>query len=814
MKKVIFYLLCLSLLFSNIGVCATGNATNDEETPCAKIVFDINFKTKNIKKVAYSGGSMIIEKRNGIYGLKRLNKDPNLYCAVDIDDNFIYSDESMPLDITVEYFDEGTGPFTIAYKVGDVWKKATPAILTDTKEWKKHTFHMEDIVPNNNTTGGDFRLALWAQGMGFAKNDIVFHSMEIRKGKYNNPLSCSLTSDFTGRIFGNQDDKILKLNLKNVTSATISSVFNYSVSDSEENIILTGSFDAEVEPSQEITKTVDVNEIKKFGIYKIKFDAENKTVSDGKEDISTTEQEFEFSVINKSNLNERNPHLWINTHAKRFNVPDESANAAAYAGFVGVRDTASWHNVEETRGVYSVPEETDRYFKNLKANNLKLNFLASYGNTVYYAPGDSYVSAPETDEQHDAYARYVSYVVKNYTDVIDAVEVWNEYDLKGFNPKLADEQNYVAFLKKTYNAVKEIDKDINVIGMSLATQKVEKRVPYFEAGALDYIDAIGYHTYADCKDLPLARSNHEALKAIEKPYGTDKPVWVTETGATTYKQADGKRYEDADRAIMLVKSYVSSISEDIFDEYMIYLLYNKGLIDTESEDNFGLLKSPEDLTNPFGAMESYLTVSGMNKVLAGAEPTKHSIDKFGINSYSFLNQNGDTVTVVWNNGHAKTVGITTEANEIEVLDKFTNSMGKMNSQDGSYDVTVGSDPIYIIGKYNDISYTESLYHYIVGRVMMLKDTTQKDHSLEEYKPQVITWEGQERLMNLWRIWIWFYHFAPVRRNLMYMLAMLFLMVNLLIGINWNPNTLKSGLILQRKEIWVLILTPHFFHIPR
>lgn len=103
-----------------------------------------------------------------------------LYITMDAQDDILYG-LFDPTKVTIEYFDEGKGTFTVAYDVG-LWvdfKEPQTVQLTDTKKWKTAEFVFDDCWYQGYVSMTDMRLTLWAPRMGRSPEGIAFRKLAI-----------------------------------------------------------------------------------------------------------------------------------------------------------------------------------------------------------------------------------------------------------------------------------------------------------------------------------------------------------------------------------------------------------------------------------------------------------------------------------------------------------------------------------------------------------------------------------------------------------------------------------------------------------
>ena len=105
----------------------------------------------------------------------------NRYLYFDADDSF-YFDSGGTLEVTVEYLDEGTAPFTLEYDSQDpaatlagAYKSAGEAKRAGTGQWKQAAFTLKDPrFANRQNQGSDFRLCA-------AAGDLKVRRIAVRK---------------------------------------------------------------------------------------------------------------------------------------------------------------------------------------------------------------------------------------------------------------------------------------------------------------------------------------------------------------------------------------------------------------------------------------------------------------------------------------------------------------------------------------------------------------------------------------------------------------------------------------------------------
>ncbi len=194
-------------------------------------------------------------------------------------------------------------------------------------------------------------------------------------------------------------------------------------------------------------------------------------------------------------------------------------------GARGFRDGMYWQKVERQPGTYDISEFSP-YLEAARAAGLDILVVVA-GVHPAYDGGET----PYSDAGRQAYAKYVAAVVDAYPDVIQRIELGNEYNTNGFlvGRWEDDPGRYFGPLAQAVSqAVKAVQPDTQIwcTGAHSVATGYLRRV--FESGALEHCDAISFHPYRDAPqnvDKEILR-----LRALMREFGGEKPLQVTEFG--------------------------------------------------------------------------------------------------------------------------------------------------------------------------------------------------------------------------------------------------------------------------------------------
>ena len=194
-------------------------------------------------------------------------------------------------------------------------------------------------------------------------------------------------------------------------------------------------------------------------------------------------------------------------------------------GAPGFRDGMYWQKVEAQPGRYDISEFAP-YLEAAREAGLDVLVVVA-GVHPAYDGGET----PYTDEGRRAYARYVAAVVDAYPDVINRIELGNEYNTNGFLVGRWEDdpgRYFGPLAREVAQAVKAVQPDTQIWctgAHSVATGYFRK---VFESGALEHCDAISFHPYRDAPenvDREIAQ-----LQALMSEFGSELPLQVTEFG--------------------------------------------------------------------------------------------------------------------------------------------------------------------------------------------------------------------------------------------------------------------------------------------
>lgn len=152
---------------------------------------------------------------------------------------------------------------------------------------------------------------------------------------------------------------------------------------------------------------------------------------------------------------------------------------------------------------------------------------------VYPSRYDTFTHAIEV-----LYTQYLSNCLERYKDKVKTWEIWNEMDQMYEQDKKVPASEYVPLLKTSYKLIKESCPEAVVLLGAIGN--VNK--PYFEdllkLGASNYYDVTNVHYYSS-RNVPeeIIEFYKQTADLLSK-YNVKRPLWLTETGYSTYSELD------------------------------------------------------------------------------------------------------------------------------------------------------------------------------------------------------------------------------------------------------------------------------------
>lgn len=708
MKKVISILLILQLFLASASL----DVSSTEDDYLVSIDFAKEYNAKNATVRSGDRGIVSVFQKDGTDCWQTNIEGSVLYIYINIDDDVLY-DEHVALEVEIEYYDSDNAQFSLNYESQTATYAQTQGIFTTgTKTWKTASFYIDDTKLANGQNGADMRLTPYVDKKGRSASDISFKSVRIKKVKFRNPVKLSYSFDTPGGIYF-EDTANATLHFANVIDQEFNILGKASIYWND-NFIYEESFSFFIDKkgSYVLDKIFKMSE---YGLYKAEI-----TLID-----SDGYFEWVYDVLfSKSVLNTvKNMRNGTNGHyGQGKGYADINAKLMAQSGYGWARDSQNWDQIEKEPGVYvwrdSIIKGIDAFYE----NGLEVLYILGYTNPLY---DDG--STPASEEAIAAYARYCYETAKFFQGKISHYEIWNEYNIRGFNPSSEPPETYARMLKAGYEAIKKADPNAVVIGC--ATCKIDlgwiERV--FAAGGYDYMDVVSVHPYkVQAPDSDDMRSDVRKLKELCLKYGEEKPIYYSEEGfSTAPNQLEEHGYTERQATINLAKHVFANNAFDLGDVVFMYDFQNDGPDPNEKEQNFGIIRTWEhptgawDYPHPNAAKESFVAISFSNYI-----DTSHSIKEIIADTPDERillyesNDSDDDMVIMWSEGDKKRISLKLSP-EITVFDLYGNPT-KMQSENSVFTFELGGSIVYIKGEFETPVITDNDYFISEKRMSIAK----------------------------------------------------------------------------------------------
>ena len=420
LKRIAAYIMVLVLCLSIVAY-AEENVT-EEETDTVRIEFG---KTDINEGITLVDGLSYLEERGGRFGRRTGKLNGSYYGCLAVDDNFIYNCPNYtPLEVTIEYFDEGNGIFSLQYDsynesprlYAPGWKTAGLVYLGNTKEWKTYTYYIEDAKMRNASGkgGSDLRIGIWdgyIQHTQCSPSDVIFGSVTVKKVEYKTPvlfdgISCSERENFACNFTPDEPVEI-DASFTNKTFKDVALDVKATIYDGNGNISSETKTQFDLSSRESGKVKIKGENPKKYGIYDIDIEI-TASYKDGSKTYAPMVFERTFAITKKIAKEDVNPASGVCTHIiyNQKGDADKWGLLSRQAGISIVREEIRWDAVEKEKGQFQMPKEFMEDLKQYKENGVDVLLICGFG------PKWMNYASPSTDDEIQQYANYCEFLAK------------------------------------------------------------------------------------------------------------------------------------------------------------------------------------------------------------------------------------------------------------------------------------------------------------------------------------------------------------------------------------------------------------------
>ena len=431
--------------------------------------------------------------------------------------------------------------------------------------------------------------------------------------------------------------------------------------------------------------------------------------------------------------------MGVCTHSSADYENGKIINVAKETGVTWIRDEVYWNDVESIKGEQkTIPQSKLDYIKNVNEQGINMLLILDYGNKNY-VDGDSNNVMPTTDneEYYNAWLDYVTFMVTNVGEYVDAYEIWNEPDIAGFNTTGVEGTGYAQLYLDSKSIIDKLDPSAEVVAGALAgglaTDTYKYAKDFFayldEKGTVDdLLDAFSLHSYAYEPEYSYAKElGIPSYEALFDQYSFTGELWLTEVGRSTYSGSDGVTETlQAQLVLRDAVTYNKYLNEYGRDGQIIwYDLKNDGSDLSNYQHNFGLVG------NTFMPKPAYYAMKLYNKATAGKELTAYSEPQTAGNwllgkEYGMLATYTGTTGTTYiayaiNDASSNSMSVSLSGDIAYVYDYLGNVTETITSPSGTKKLSVGESPIVVEcvsygSVISDLKYNDELNVLSVGGI--------------------------------------------------------------------------------------------------
>ena len=617
------------------------------------------------------------------------------------------NEDGSQYEVEVDYFDVDNLVFGLVYDAIDNSAKETDLVYYGKKkEWKTHTFVLDDACFSDRLDGFDFKIAIRTKRISKPYGSVTIGAVRVRKYTAKNPVQIiSAVSNELGNIFANGEEKSFKISFKSYSNRHENVTVTYKAIDEYSSVKWQESESLILQPKSEVETAIEID-VKSYSLYNLVIEVLG-------EDFSY-KKSVPFSFVNSTEDGSRNDRFGFNVHFQwaGYNARDGvEVIKKANVGFV--RNTPEWHRfdpIDTPKGGLIFPE----YFSNIvdvyKQSGLKLQVLFAYGNEKYGSNGIFVL--PETDEQVEAYARYCAFVAKSLKERgvdVCAYEIWNEPNLTKYGGKNTTSDIYLKAAKKAATALREVDPDSKIAALAITSIYAENTYrdwyqKYLDTNADKYFDAISLHPY-NYVSLP----EDALINTIKKYKNLYDEKYKDSTNAKPFRlhstehgyRMQGITTTEMEQANYITRAYILLEAIHANDLYTMYEFSRLGGVDSDASHSMGAVQScrATEAEVPYAAKSVFLAVANLNKQLQNAECTQALLETDTDYAYVFKRpKDNKNIITLWTTKEAKTVTFSLDTDEVVLYDAYGNAQ-----------VVRGNNGIFTFTASNSVSYVEGSF---------------------------------------------------------------------------------------------------------
>ncbi len=302
-------------------------------------------------------------------------------------------------------------------------------------------------------------------------------------------------------------------------------------------------------------------------------------------------------------------------------------------------EKTSWDWVEQTPGHYEVLPEVDEAIRSLVENGVTVEIELQYSNPLYQgdlamrpkrvtlpppgigendSPPNPIFIPPTTDEQIEAFVKYVRFMVEHFRGRVKYWELWNEPNIGYWQPSaeiahrtssekerlVAKAEQYGRLLGRVADAVHETDPEAQVISAGTSGPDL-LFVGTALAKCASKVDIVAYHTYPGfgANHMPEEADTHDQATFFREQI-RHLPGMRTEVEFWNNEWNVSPRWEGSNESVQaryVPRFYLYHLAQHVRGAMWVLVPSTDG----NEDDLFGILHGDTQAPDAFAPREAY-----------------------------------------------------------------------------------------------------------------------------------------------------------------------------------------------------------------
>jgi hypothetical protein len=361
----------------------------------------------------------------------------------------------------------------------------------------------------------------------------------------------------------------------------------------------------------------------------------------------------------------------------------------ARGGFRWIRMDFTWGATERRRGEYNF-SAYEQLLDALEPHGIRALFILDYSNQLYES--NRSVSTPEG---RAAYARWAAAAARHFQGRGILWEIWNEPNIAGFWKPEPNPNDYTAMALAACKAIRHAAPQEAVIGPATSLIDLEFIEECFQAGLLNWWDAVSVHPYRQSDPETVIPEYFKLRELIQKyaPAGKEIPILSAEWG---YSSA-WKNFNPEKQGRMLPRQWLINLSQGIAISIW-YDWHDDGRDPEEPEHHFGTVMHRHHVGREpvYDAKPAYLAARTLTGVLRGSKFIKRIAVERPDDYVLLFGDDQKCVLAAWTTSAVEhTVRIPSDPGEFAAISYLGQDRTSITSPGDALEIGVSQSPVYL-----------------------------------------------------------------------------------------------------------------------